>query len=425
MTTGAPLSGFKVLDLSSVLMGPYCTRLLADLGAEVIKLEDPAAGDGTRHLTEGRRPAMSGTFVQLHHGKQGIALDLKDPEGREACLRLAAGADVFVHSIRPGPLERLGLGYEAVAGRNPDIVYCNLLGFGRGGRYFNQPAYDDTVQALSGLAMLQTEYQGEPGYVPSAIADKVAGLSAALAIVAALLQRREDGRGQQIDVPMFETMASFLLLEHQSGAVFDPPLGPPRYERLLARDRRPFRTSDGLIAAMVYNDKHWFRFCVIAGQPGLREDPRFVSFAARSRNAVAYYALLSDLFAERNTADWEAALLAAEIPCTRVNSLADLFDDPHLHDVGFFVEADASGDGAVRLARPAIRLRGMAGVEGEPSAWRTPLLGEDSRAVLAAAGYSVAEIDELAARGVLRDGSPRAAPASRQQPNPEGVPVHD
>ncbi len=418
MKARAPLAGQRVLDLSSVLMGPYCTRLLADLGADVVKLEEPVSGDGTRYLAEGRRPAMSGTFVQLHRGKRSIALDLKVPEGREACLRLAEGADVFLHSIRPGALERLGLSYEAVAARRPDIVYCNLLGFGRGGRYFNQPAYDDTVQALSGLAMLQTEYQGEPGYAPSAIADKVAGMNAALAIVAALLQRCQDGLGQQIDVPMLETVASFLLVEHQNGAVFDPPLGPPRYERLLARDRRPFRTRDGLIAAMVYNDKQWSRFCAIAGQDALRDDPRFVSFAARSRNATAYYAHLSALFAERSTDDWLAALLRAEIPCSRVNGLADLFDDPHLCDVGFFAEVDASGDGPVRVARPAVRLRGMDDLDGGAPC-RAPLLGEDSRAVLAAAGYAVDEIDALVGAGVVRDG----APGSRQ-PGFQGVPAH-
>lgn len=413
MNNSAPLAGFKVLDLTSVVMGPYCTRLLADLGASVMKIEDTHSGDSTRHLAEGRRAGVSGTFVHLNRGKQSVSLDLKTPEGREACLRLAGDADVFVHSIRPEALERLGIGYEDVMARQPDVVYCNLLGFGRGGRYFNQPAYDDTIQALSGLAMLQTEYQGEPGYVPSAIADKVAGQSAALAIVTALLQRQREGRGQQIDVPMFETFASFLLVEHQNGMVFDPPLGPPRYERLLSRERRPFRTSDGLISAMIYNDKQWFRFCAIVGHPGLSEDERFVSFAARSLNAADYYARLSTFFSEHSTAYWEAALLKADIPCCRLNSLADLFEDPHLRDVGFFANANVPGDGALRLPRPSIRLRGVAESELTPARWHAPLPGEDSRAALASIGYTMNEIDELEARGVLRESSPPASANSQ------------
>ena len=396
----APLEGYRIVDLSSVLMGPYCTRMLADLGADVIKLEDVAGGDTSRGLGVGRRPDISGTFIQLNRGKKSLGVDLKTPRGREICLRLASTADVFVHSIRPKALERLKLEYADLAAANPSVVYCNLLGFGKGGRYYGRPAYDDTVQALCGLAMLQSEYAGQPGYVSSAVADKITGLHAAMAIVSALLQRERDGQGQEIEVAMFETMAAFLLMEHQSSAVFDPPQGPPRYARLLSRDRRPFLTRDGSIAAMVYNDKHWQRFCAIVQQPGLAEDPRFRTFLARSQNAAAYYQLLSQLFRERPTIEWESLLDAAEIPYARLNTLDDLFHDPHLDEVDFFMPLQSPGDGELRVPRPALRLRGTS---SGAAAARTPTLGQDTRQLLEQAGYSAREIDSLAADHVVLD----------------------
>ena len=261
-----PLAGIRVLDLTATLMGPYCTQILADMGADVIKVESPY-GDTTRYLPDGRKPGMSGMFVNLNRGKRSIVLDLKSEGGREILAALTRKCDVFVHSMRFEAVKRLQLSYDDVKQISADVVYANLYGYSRQGPYAEWPAYDDTIQGISGLAMLQAEVMGEPRYVPTVMADKVAGLTAAYAVVMALFHRERTGEGQEIEIGMFETMVSFLLVEHIGGSLFDPPIADPTYRRAVTPHRRPYKTADGYVSVLIYNDKQWARFVTIAGAP--------------------------------------------------------------------------------------------------------------------------------------------------------------
>mgnify|MGYP000530000726 CR=1 FL=1 len=269
-----PLAGVKVLDLTSVLMGPYATQIFADLGADVIKIEGPA-GDTTRHLPPGPEAGRGAMFVNLNRGKKCLALDLKQPAARDVVLRMSEQADVFVHSMRAAAIKRLGLHYEALKARNLRLVYANLYGFGAKGRYADYPAYDDIVQAASGLTDLQASLNGgTPAYLATVVADKVAGLTGAYAIIAALFAREKNGAGQEIEVPMFETLVSFMYAEHLGGSLYDPPLGPPAYPRVVAKERHPYRTRDGYLALMIYTDRHWRAFFDAIGNPAWSTDPR-------------------------------------------------------------------------------------------------------------------------------------------------------
>nr|WP_314075414.1 CoA transferase [uncultured Roseococcus sp.] len=268
------LAGLRVLDLTAVLMGPFCTQILADHGAEVIKVEGPE-GDTTRQLPVSRAPGMGAMFFNLNRGKRGISLDLKRPEGRAALLRLAESADVFIHAMRADAMTRLGLTYADLRAVNPRIIYANMYGFSRRGPYAAWPAYDDTIQAMSGMAALQGRMNGAPAYSATLVADKVSGLTALYAVLMALLHRNRTGEGQEIEVGMFETMANFVLTDHVNGALFDPPEGEPVYPRAASPHRRPYRTKDGWIAVLIYNDKHWRAFVELTGQPEWARDPRF------------------------------------------------------------------------------------------------------------------------------------------------------
>lgn len=385
-----PLAGIRVLDLTSVLMGPYCTQLLADLGADVIKVEAPS-GDTTRQLGKSTRPGMSGMFLNLNRGKRGLVLDLRDASARDALNRLVARSDVFIHSNRPRAAEKLGIDYASIAAINPRIVYCGLYGFGRGGRYFGQPAYDDIIQAASGMAKLQEEASGTPGYVASSVADKVCSLTAAYAINAALLHRERTGEGQEIDVPMFETVVSFLFAQHLTGSAFDPPLGRPAYPRVVSRLRRPHRTATDDICVLIYNDKHWRRFLDIIDRPDLLTDPRFETLAARSTNLEDYFALIDAELTRRPAAEWCALFEAAEIPVAPMRAVDDVLSDGHLADVDFWMTLE-SGDGRQRLPRPPVQFsRTPAGISGP-----APTLGEHTTEILSELGYSAAEIERLA-----------------------------
>lgn len=391
-----PLAGIRVLDLSAVLMGPYCTQILSDMGADVIKVE-PAGGDISRHLEPSRNGGDSATFRSLNRGKRGIVVDLSNPKGREVCLKLAASCDVFVHSIRPQAIAKLGLGYDDLNKANPQIVYCNLLGFGRDGRYSGSAAYDDTIQALSGVAWLQSQVAGRPQYVGNVMADKVSGLTGVYAILGALFHRERSGQGQEIDVPMFETMASFVLVEHLTGAFYDPPITPPVYPRAVSQARRPYATRDGHLAVLVYNDKQWRRFAAIAGREELLQDSRFETVTARSINIEAYYDLIASIMATRSTHEWLASLGEAGIPVARVNSTADLFEDSHLKDVGFFVSQNDPRDGSVRMPAFPVRFSRTPAATTQPG----PALGEHTVQVLLQAGFDSAQIESLLREDVI------------------------
>ncbi|NIJ33256.1 CaiB/BaiF CoA transferase family protein [Sphingomonas oligoaromativorans] len=392
-----PLAGVRVIDLTSVLMGPYATQIFADLGADVVKVEAPD-GDTTRYLPPGPDPARGGMFLNVNRGKRSLALDLKQPAARDALLKLIEGADVFVHSMRPGAIRRLGLDYPALHAINPRLVYANLYGFGREGPYRDYPAYDDIVQAASGLVDLQARLsEGRPTYLGTVVADKVAGLTGTYAILAALFARTRTGEGQEVEVPMFETLVSFTMIEHLCGALFDPPQGPPEYPRVTATARRPYATQDGFIGVMIYNDKHWRSFFQALGDPEWTLDPMFASMRSRTENIGTVLTKLAEVMRERTTDEWLALLRAAEVPAMAIATLSDLLHDPHLEATGFWNERE-SEFGRLRFPGIPTRFSATPGAIGDPG----PALGADSRAILAEAGLAPAAIDALLASGAAR-----------------------
>ncbi|MCV7079322.1 CaiB/BaiF CoA transferase family protein [Mycobacterium szulgai] len=340
-----PLAGVRVVDLTAMVMGPYCTQIMADMGADVIKVEPPQ-GDDTRYVSVGPAPGMSGVFVNVNRGKRGVTLDLKSDAGRSALRALIEQADVFIHSMRAKAIARLQLSYDEVATINPAIVYTNCYGYGRRGPNRDLPAYDDTIQAACGLPAVQEQLTGEASYVGTIVADKVAGLTALYATMMALYHRERTGEGQEVEVGMFEAVASFMLVEHANGAMFDPPLGPAVYPRTVAPNRRPYRTSDGYIAALIYNDRHWAAF-IGAVKPPWASD-LYAKLEDRARQIDAVYALLSETLAQRSTAEWLALFRELQIPASALSSPAALFDDQHLNEVGFFETVDTR-NGPVRF----------------------------------------------------------------------------
>jgi len=394
-----PLAGVRVLDLTSVLMGPYATQIFADLGADVIKVEG-RGGDTTRALPPGHDAARGGMFMNVNRGKRSLALDLKQASAREALLKLAAGADVFIHSMRAQAIGRLGLDYAALKAANPKIIYANMYGFARSGPYRDYPAYDDIVQAASGLVDLQARLSGgEPTYVATVLADKVSGLTGAYAVMAALYARERSGEGQEIEIPMFETLVSFTMIEHLCGSLFQPPLGPPEYPRVTSEARRPYRTMDGHIGVMIYNDKHWRGFFAALGDPEWSRDPMFLSMRSRTENIGAVLGQLAAVMETKTTAEWEAIFRDAEIPAMAIASTQDLLSDPHLTATGFWTERETD---AGRLRYPGIPtgFMGTPGAIGDPG----PGLGADSLAVLREAGLSEEEVAAMQASGAVVTG---------------------
>lgn len=352
-----PLEGVRVVDLTSVIMGPYATHILADLGADVVKVET-AGGDSFRSYHPARHEGMFANFLHLNRNKRSVVLDLKTPRGRAALDRLLETADVFVHSMRPQAIGRLGYGYDRVRRLNPGIVHCGAFGFGSAGRYAEKAAYDDLIQAGSGLAELHARVHGEPGYLPTVLCDKVAGQTIAYAILAALFQRERGGGGQAIEVPMFETMVEFNLVEHFSGRAFSPPAGPSGFSRVLSPLRKPYRTRDGHACILPYSDRNWADFFRFTGREGLLEDPRFASLGVRVQNIDVLYGIVQEEAALRTTAEWLAFCDGASIPCMPVLSLEDLPEDPHLADVGLFREAEHPSEGPYLSIRPPVSFSG-------------------------------------------------------------------
>ena len=308
-----PLDGIRVLDLSNVIMGPYATRILADMGADVIKIEAPE-GDLVRHIHPRRRPGHGGSFLQLNRNKRSIVLDLKKDAARAALRRLVRGADVFLHALRPKTIARLGFDADSVLALNPDIVHCGAYGFGAAGPYADKAAYDDVIQAGSGLAALCGEVSGAPSYVPTVVCDKLAGQAIAYAVLAGLLQRARGGGGQAIEVPMFETAIEFLTPEHFAGAAFDPPLGRFGYGRVLSAGRRPYRTRDGHACILPYSDRNWRDFFDFIGRPEMKEIERFHTVSGRARHVEELYALVAGEAPKRTNAEWVAFLRRRQHP---------------------------------------------------------------------------------------------------------------
>ncbi len=378
-----PLSGVRVVDLTAMVMGPYCTQIMADMGAEVIKVEPPA-GDNTRFISVGPRSGMSGVFVNVNRGKRSVVLDLRSEDGAGALRALIARADVFIHSMRAKAIAKLGFGYPDVAAINPAIVYTNCYGYGRRGPDADRPAYDDTIQAECGLPAVQEQLTGEANYVGTIMADKVAGLTALYATMMALFHRERTGEGQEVEVAMFETMASFMLVEHANGAMFDPPLGPAVYPRTVAPNRRPYETKDGHIAALIYNDKHWQAF-VDAVAPAWYEEnrTRYATLENRARHIDTVYSLIAETLKERTTDEWLTLFLELEIPAAPINTPDALFDNEHLNAVGLFETVDTP-HGPVRFPGVPTWFSRTPGRVGGTA----PELGADTEAVLAELGLT-------------------------------------
>jgi crotonobetainyl-CoA:carnitine CoA-transferase CaiB-like acyl-CoA transferase len=396
---GGPLAGVRAVDLTSVVVGPACTRALADQGADVVKVEAPE-GDLLRHIANGaRNPAMSGKFINFNRNKRSVALDIKRPEGRAALLRLVAGADVFVSNIRPAALARAGLDYATLAPDNPRLIHCGIVAFGTDGRYANRPAYDPIIQSLSGVAATFHRATGEPRFVPMVMTDHITGLVAAQAIGFALYRRERTGRGEAIEVPMFETMAAFVAAEHLGPATFDPPEGPAGDNRLLSPEYRPLPTADGWVTVAPNTNAQTFAFFDAIGRPELRDDPRFCTPVARTENAAAYFEVRVTGLRQRTTAEWLEIFAALDVPAARYNTIEDLLTDPHLADAGFWESEDHPTEGRLRRTRVTSRFGGGMREEALPA----PRIGQHTREVLAEAGFSDAEVARMLEAGAARE----------------------
>ena len=386
-----PLAGIRVLDLTTVVMGPYATQILGDFGAEVIKVEPPS-GDVMRYAWPFRHPGMGHIFLNANRNKRSVVLDLKRPAAREACLAIARTCDVLVYNIRPQAMARLGLSYEEMRKENPRIVYVGCFGYSQRGPYAAKAAYDDLIQGAAGIpALLEQQGAETPRYAPIIVADRSVGQQVASAVSAALYYREKSGKGQRVDVPMFEHLLQIVLGEHLGGYTYDPQVGEPGYARMLAPDRRPYQTKDGYVCALIYNDKQWGAFFSVIGQREKMREPEYATQEARSRNYGRAYAFVAQEMKKRTTAQWLAALERADIPVQRMNTLEDIVADPHLAATGFFKVLEHPSEG---------RIKSMA----VPSEWsesapelrrHAPRLGEHTAEVLREVGLPQPAIDEL------------------------------
>ena len=400
------------------MMGPSATQALGEMGADVIKVESPE-GDPVRQIGPGRHQGMGGLFLNANAGKRSIGIDLKSVDGRQAMLRIAETCDVLIYNIRPQAMARLGLSYEAVSKVRTDIIYIGLFGFGQDGPYAARPAYDDLIQGATLIPSLLAQVgDGIPRYVPSAIADRVVGMSAVSAVCAALFHRSRTGKGQQIGIPMFETMVSFVLGDHLSGLSFEPPIGKGGYARLLTRQRRPYQTKDGYICALLYNDKHWVNFYRAVGEDSrASEDPRLASMESRNQHIDELYREVSSMFQSRTTQEWMDLLEKADVPCMPFHDLRSIFDDRHLAAVNFFLVQEHPSEGHIR------RMRSSA-VWSETPLQQTrhaPRHGEHTAEILHEVGMAPAEIERLiqekAVLGVTEQrpqGAPKSVPAGHR-----------
>jgi crotonobetainyl-CoA:carnitine CoA-transferase CaiB-like acyl-CoA transferase len=383
-----PLDGVRVLDLTSVVMGPLATQILGDLGADVITVEG-SAGDVNRTMDPAPRTGLSGVALNLMRNKRGVCIDLKDPAGRQAVLRIAAGCDVVVTNLRPRSLAGLGLTYEDVAAVRPDVVYCQAHGYPSDSARADDAAYDDVVQSAAGVADAARLATGVPGLTPTILADKVCGLTIVYSVVAALFHRQRTGQGQRVEVPMVDTVAAFMLVEHGAGAIHRPPRGPAGYRRVLAANRRPQRTSDGWVGVLPYTQRHWRDFCEQVGRPELFADRRVSSPAARVANADFVYGELAAIIATKKTAEWLELCRGLDIPVSEVATLAEL--------VEALPEADHPVAGRYKVVPSPVRFSATPASLRRPA----PLIGQHGHEVLAEAGLTEPEIDALVAGGVL------------------------
>jgi crotonobetainyl-CoA:carnitine CoA-transferase CaiB-like acyl-CoA transferase len=391
------LSGLRILDLTSVLMGPYATQLMADMGADVIKIESPS-GDTVRGIGPMRNARMGSNFLHVNRNKRSLVLDLKKPAGLDAFFKLVATADVVVYNIRPQAMLRLGIDYEGLKAINPRIIYAGLYGYGEKGPYAGKPAYDDLIQGISAVPSLMSQASGgEPRYVPLTLADRTVGLMACNAILAAVVSRYQTGVGQAVEVPMFETLAQYVLGEHMAGASYEPPLGPTGYARLLVKERRPYPTRTGYLCVLIYTDRHWEKFLELIGQGALfSQDPRFASIGARTLHINDLYAMVAQALATDTTEAWMARLNQADIPCMPMHDIDSLLQDPHLLAVGMLQQVEHPSEGKMLEIGVPVRFSGTPNLVQQKPA---PRLGQHSEQILREAGLDGQAIQALVLAG--------------------------
>lgn len=394
-----PLTGVRVIDITSVFMGPSATQMLGDLGADVVKVESPQ-GDVVRGIGPQGQRKMGPLFLAMNRNKRSIALDLKTPDGREALIDLVRGADVLTYNVRPQAMARLGLGYETLAPVNPRLIYAGMFGFSQRGRYAASAAFDDLIQAACALPQAMALSSGDiPRYLPITIADRSVGLYAFGVIAAALYGRERSGRGQRVDIPMFETMVPQVLGDHLYGQTFVPPQGDFGYPRLLSPQRRPYATRDGHVCCLIYTDQQWRAFLNAIGQGDLfTTDPRFADIRARTQNIDALYAMVSDEIGRHSTAELQTRLADTDIPVFPMHTFDSLLQDAHLDDIGFFSTVQHPDVGTIR--QMAVPSEWSETPPGE--ALPAPRLGQHGCEVLREIGYDAARIDALLASGALR-----------------------
>lgn len=389
-----PLQGMKVVEMTSVVLGPWACQMLADMGADVIKIEQPR-GDSNRSLGAYQNPGMAALYLTCNRNKRSIVLDLRIAGARDALLALIKDADVFIHNNRPQVMTKLGLDYADLKKVNPRIIYCGAYGYSKKGPYGELGALDDSIQAASGIAMLNEMVLGEPRYLPTIVADKTTALTVVYGVLAALLHRERTGEGQELEVPMFETMVNFVMAEHLWGMTFDPPKGKPGYVRLMSKDRKPYKTQDGYIAVLPYLDAHWRKFCELTARPELIEDARFKTLADRVRNINDTNRTTAEILVTRTTAEWLKVFEKSGIPHIVVNTLEGLTTDPHLVATGFWQFVEHPTEGRLRMPSFPVNFGATPASIHRPA----PRLGEHTEEVLRQAGLSAAQVSALTASG--------------------------
>ena len=385
-----PLSGLKVLELTSVVLGPWAAQTMADMGADVIKIEAPF-GDSNRQLGASRNPGMAALYLSNNRNKRSLVLDLKQESARDALLTIVKDCDVFLHNNRPQVMTKLRLEYEDIKSVNENIIYCGTYGYSKDGPYGEKGALDDSIQAVSGIAALNELVLGEPRYLPTVVADKTTAITVVYSILAALFHRERTGVGQEVEVPMFETMVSFVMAEHIWGEVFEPKMGEAGYTRLMSHHRKPYKTKDGYIAVLPYMNNHWQTFCEKAEREDLIEDERFKDLSSRVKNIDDTYSETGKILATKTTQEWLDIFAETKVPVIVVNSLEDLFHDPHLEAVDFWQSYEHPTEGQLKMPGfPSKFSKTPASIRKH-----APKLGEHSKEILAEAGIDEEAINKM------------------------------
>ena len=385
-----PLKGLKIIELTSVVLGPWAAQILADMGAEVIKVEAPF-GDSNRQLGASRNPNMAALYLSNNRNKRSLVLDLKQASARDALLKIIKDCDVFLHNNRPQVMTKLKLEYNDIKSVNENIIYCGTYGYSKDGPYGEKGALDDSIQAASGIAALNELVLGEPRYLPTVVADKTTAITVVYSILAALFHRERTGSGQEVEVQMFETMASFVMAEHLWGEIFEPPLDKAGYTRLMSHHRKPYKTKDGYIAVLPYMNNHWKTFCEKAERQDLIEDDRFKNLSSRVENIDDTYSETGKILSTKTTQEWLDIFADTKVPVIVVNSLDDLFTDPHLEAVGFWQDFDHPTEGKLKMPGfPAKFSKTPATIRKH-----APNFGEHSLEILAEAGIDKETIKQM------------------------------